>query len=116
VLRLLSDENFNGRIHRALLRRIPELDLVRVQDVGLRSCDDPTVLSWAADADRILLTHDRETIPRFTLDRIESGMTTPGIFLVDDLMPIGQAVDELVLVIECSDPIEFANRITYFPL
>lgn len=35
MLRLLADENFNGDIVRGLLLREPDLDIVRVQDVGL---------------------------------------------------------------------------------
>jgi len=57
-MRLLSDENFNGAILRGLIRRLPKLDVVRVQDVGLRQTDDATILEWAANEDRILLTHD----------------------------------------------------------
>jgi hypothetical protein len=34
VLKLISDENFDGDILRGLYRRRPELDIVRVQDVG----------------------------------------------------------------------------------
>jgi hypothetical protein len=34
MLRLLSDENFNGDIVRGLLLRNPELDLLRIQDLG----------------------------------------------------------------------------------
>jgi len=34
VFRLLADENFNGDIVRGLLLRQPDLDIVRVQDVG----------------------------------------------------------------------------------
>ena len=45
MLRLLADENFNGDIVRGLLRRRPELDLVRIQDVGLTGADDPSVLA-----------------------------------------------------------------------
>jgi hypothetical protein len=48
MLRLLSDENFNGDIVRGLLLRRPDLDLRRVQDVGLGEADDPTILEWAA--------------------------------------------------------------------
>jgi hypothetical protein len=35
LLRLLSDENFDNHIVRGLVRRLPTIDLVRVQDVGL---------------------------------------------------------------------------------
>ena len=34
MLRLAADENFNGNIVCGLLRRRPDLDTVRVQDVG----------------------------------------------------------------------------------
>ncbi len=34
MLRLVSDENFNGDIVRGLMFRLPDLNLVRVQDVG----------------------------------------------------------------------------------
>lgn len=44
TVRLLADENFNGAIVRGPLRRNPEVDVVRVQDVGLTGSDDPTVL------------------------------------------------------------------------
>jgi hypothetical protein len=44
VLRLLADENFNGRILRALWRQIPNLDVVRAQDTALAGADDPTLL------------------------------------------------------------------------
>ena len=39
-MRLLTDENFNGAILRGLVRRLPELDIIRVQDVGLMNTDD----------------------------------------------------------------------------
>jgi hypothetical protein len=43
MLRLAVDENLNNDIVRGLLRRKPELNLVRVQDVGLSGANDPVV-------------------------------------------------------------------------
>jgi hypothetical protein len=48
VLKLMRDENFNGDILRGLYRRRPDLDVVRVQDVGLSACSDAAILAWAA--------------------------------------------------------------------
>ena len=48
MLRLAADENFNNNVIRGLLRRVPALDIVRIQDVGLSGADDPSVLEWAA--------------------------------------------------------------------
>src|SRR5262245_25451729 len=64
-MKLASDENFDGDIVRGLLRVLPELDLVRVQDAGLAGSPDPEVLAWAAVGGRILLSHDRDTMPNF---------------------------------------------------
>jgi hypothetical protein len=48
VIKLATDENFHGAILRGLLRRMPVLDVVRVQDVGLAQTPDPVILAWAA--------------------------------------------------------------------
>ena len=53
MLRLAADENFNNDIVRGLLRRRPDLDIVRVQDVGLSGADDPAILEWAAREGRV---------------------------------------------------------------
>lgn len=81
-MRLLADENLNGSIIRGLLRRRPDLDIVTVQQVGLSGATDPAVLDWAAAANRLLVTHDVNTIPRFATDRIEAGQPMPGIIEV----------------------------------
>src|SRR5687767_12793616 len=90
MMRLLSDENFNGEIVRGLLLRRPDLDLCRVQDVGLEAADDPTILEWAAANNRIVLTHDRATMPDFAYARIISGQPMPGVFVLDDRMSSGR--------------------------
>ena len=48
MLQLATDENFNGDIVRGLLFRLPDLNLVRVQDIGLEGAIDPMVLAEAA--------------------------------------------------------------------
>ena len=61
MLRRLADENFSGEVVRGLLLRDPELDVQRVQDVGLGSATDPAILAWAADNGRILPLRTGET-------------------------------------------------------
>lgn len=116
MLRLASDENFKGEILRGLRRRLPDAEIVRVQDVGLSGVDDPAILAWAAAENRILLTHDRETMPGFAYERVQNGEAMPGIFVVRDSMPTGQVIDELLLVIRCSSQEEWDQLVTFFPL
>ena len=116
MLKLLSDENFNGDIVRGLCLRQPNLDLLRVQDVGLREVDDPEILAWAAINQRILLTHDRATMPNFAYDRLVANELMAGMFVVNDRMPIRQSIDELMLLVEGSEPEEWQGLVLYLPL
>jgi hypothetical protein len=56
LLRLASDADVHGDILRGLQRRLPELDLVRVQDALPEGTPDPDVLAWAAAEHRVLIT------------------------------------------------------------
>jgi hypothetical protein len=46
MLRLAADENFNNNIIRGLLRRKPELDIIRIQDAGLFTSHPIKSLPW----------------------------------------------------------------------
>lgn len=116
MLRLLSDENFNGDLLRGLQRRLPELDAIRVQDVGLSGVVDQEILEWAAREARILLTHDRETMAHFAHHRVRGGRPMPGVFIVSDLVPLGEIISDLVLAVECLESSECQDRVYFFPL
>jgi hypothetical protein len=115
-LRWLADENFNNDILRALFRRNPVLDIVRVQDVGLSGAGDPTLLAWAAEVTRVLLTHDVSTITAHAYDRVRSGDRMPGVFEVSRDVPILIAVEDILLISECSRPGEWEGQVRYLPL
>lgn len=116
MLRFVADENFNNDIMRGLLRRAPELDIVRVQDVELSGADDPTVLDWAARTGRILLTHDVKTITQHAYERVRAGLPMPGVFEVSRAVPISIAIEDLVLLAECSLDGEWDGQVRYLPL
>jgi hypothetical protein len=114
-MRLLTDENFNGAILRGLMRRLPEIDLVRVQDVGLRNTDDPVILEWATKEGRILLTHDVATITMYAYERVSKGLPMAGVVEVIATAPIGRIIDDLELFICCSEPEEYENQVLFIP-
>jgi hypothetical protein len=91
----------------------PELDLVRVQDVGLLNAEDPAILAWAAEDNRVLLTHDRATVPAFAYERMRGGESMPGVFVVDDRAAIGQAIDDVLLFALCSEESEWEGQVLY---
>lgn len=116
MLRLVADENLNNNIVRGLLRRRPQLDIVRIQDVGLSGADDPTVLEWAAQEGRVLLTHDVSTITKYAYERVRAGQTMPGMFEVGRNVPIGRAIDDILLVAEYSLDDEWEGQVRYLPV
>ena len=116
MLRFAADENLNNDIVRGLLRRLPQLDLIRVQDAGLSGADDPTVLAWAAREGRVLLTHDVRTMTEFAFDRVASSEPMPGVFEILRSLPAGRAIEELMLIAECSFPDEWEGQVRYLPL
>lgn len=111
-----ADEDLDNDSLRALRRREPNIDIVRVQDVGLSGCDDPTVLEWAASVARVLLTHDVSTMTRHALNRFRANLAMPGIIAIPQGIAIGSVLDDLLLIATCSDPQDLSGRILYLPL
>ena len=116
MLRLLLDENFNHHILRGLKLRAPHLDYVVAQAVGLKGLPDLQVLVWAAENGRMLVTHDLKTIPRYAYERVVAGEAMPGVIALSDSLPIGEAIEELATITECSEPDEWVNQVVNLPL
>lgn len=72
MLRFLTDEDFKKSIFDGLKLRIPNLDILRVQEAGLRTFRDQLVLEFAASQNRIVLTHDVSTMETHAKRRISS--------------------------------------------
>ncbi|HEX8844343.1 MAG TPA: DUF5615 family PIN-like protein [Pyrinomonadaceae bacterium] len=115
MLRLATDENFNNRILRGALRRNPHLDIVRSQDAGLRGQGDDKVLAWAAAEGRVLLTHDVSTMKQYVDERLTVGLRMPGVFELAQDVPIGLAIEEILILAECSLEGEWEGQIRFIP-
>jgi hypothetical protein len=116
MLLLLADEGFNNHIVRGVRRRNAAIDFIRVQDIGLSGADDPTVLEWAAQAGRVVLTHDVTTMFGFAFDRVRNSKVMPGLFGVYRRVPIRTAIEEILLLAECSLPGEWEGQVRFLPL
>lgn len=106
VLRWLADENFNNDILRSLLRANRNIDIVRAQDVGLTGAADDSVLAWAAQESRLLLTHDISTVTAHAYRRVMKGDRMTGVFEISRRVRIRSAVEDVLLLTECSNPEE----------
>jgi hypothetical protein len=116
MLRYLADEDFDNRILKALRRREPELDWIRVQDIGLSGSQDETVLQFAAEHQRIVLTRDVSTMPSAAYDRVKRAESMPGLIVVPNRMAIGQAIDELIFLARESVSNEWEGHVTWLPI
>jgi hypothetical protein len=116
MLRYLADEDFDNRILKAFRRSEPNLDWVRVQDIGLSGSSDDDVLQRAANENRIVLSHDLSTMPVAAHSRIEKQLAMPGLIVVTRRIAISQAIDELLFLAIESSAHEWNDQVIYLPL
>ncbi len=116
MLRLLSDEDVPGDIIRGLRQRQPTLDIVRVQEIGMTHTDDPIILEHAASEGRQIIPRNRCTMTAFAYARVRNGLSMPGVFVLPEEMPTGQAVIELELIACASEVDEWRDCVKFLPL
>ncbi|MBA3784270.1 MAG: DUF5615 family PIN-like protein [Acidobacteria bacterium] len=116
MLKLVIDQDFDHDILRGVLRRLPELDFVTALEAGLSETEDQQLLLWASANKRILLTHDRKTVPKHFAALLDKGSDLTGVFIVPRRLPIGQAIDGLEMMIVCSEIEEWRNIVKILPL
>ncbi len=116
MLRFVADENLDHAIVRGLLRRRPDLDIVTVYQAGLSGTDDASLLDWAAQEGRILLTHDVATMTRYAYERVQAGQKMPGVFEIGRDVLLSRAIEDLLLLAECSLEDEWQGQVRYLPL
>jgi hypothetical protein len=116
LIRLLADENIDAEIISGVLRRCPQMVFESVRDVGLAHTPDPVILEWCAANGFILVTYDRNTVPKHAYERLQAGMPMPGVFVVRDRAPLGEAVLELSRIASQSTQEEWAGLVVFLPV
>ncbi|MGC9948685.1 MAG: DUF5615 family PIN-like protein [Bryobacteraceae bacterium] len=116
MIAFLADENLKRQVISGLLRRNPTVDVVRGQDAGLTGAEDRTLLEWAAEQDRVLLTRDVQTLVGFAWEFVRLGRPMSGVIVLGRNLRVSQAVEELLLITECSEPEDWAGVVAYLPL
>ena len=64
----------------------------------------------------MLVTHDATTITKHAYDRIRAVRPMPGVFEVSPNVSISRAIDDLLLIVECSVEGEWEGQVRYLPL
>lgn len=113
MLRFLTDENIEGHLVKGLLSKNPNLDVIRVQDVGLRTAADPLLMDWAGRNNRILITHDISTISPLVYERIAAGQPLPGIIFIQTGMALGIVIRKILQIAATDQPEAWSGRVEY---
>jgi len=114
-VRFQADADLNEIIVKAALRREPGIDFHTAQAAGLGGLKDRDVLTLAARSGRLLVTHDRRTMPKHFADFIATE-TSAGVLIVPQKMPVTRVVEELILIWAATEADEWRNRIHCLPL
>jgi predicted nuclease of predicted toxin-antitoxin system len=116
MLRLLIDQDLDQVILRGLLLRVPNLDVITAYQAGLSDAPDPDLLAWAADQARIVITHDRATMPFHASARIAFGQRVAGLIIVPRRLSVSQVIRDLEIIVSCSKAADWENVIKHLPL
>ena len=52
----------------------------------------------------------------YAYERVRLGQAMPGLFVVGQDVPIGQAVEEILILAECSEEGEWEGQVLHLPL
>jgi hypothetical protein len=113
MLPLLSDEDVPAAITEGLRQHFPDVDVVRVQEIGLMNAPDPTIFERAAADNRATFTRDRNTMIAHALDRINQGLRMAGLIVLAEDVSIGKAIQELGTLSQAGDPGDLDGQILF---
>ncbi len=108
--RFQADADFNQRIVAATVRREPAIDFRTADEAGFRGLLDPEILARTAADGRVLVSHDRKTMPHH-FGGFLSRASSPGVLIFPQYLPIGVVVEELVLIWAATDASEWSDRL-----
>lgn len=113
-LRFQADADLNPDVERGLRRREPAIDFRGVAGVIPDGAPDSEVLRIAAEAGRVLVSRDVATMPDH-FDRFIARHESPGVLLIPSCRPIGQIIEELLLVWLSWSPEDLRNQVRWLP-
>jgi hypothetical protein len=56
------------------------------------------------------------TVTKYAYQRVAAGLEMPGVVEVPRWLPIGQAIEEILTLAECSQEGEWEGQVIYVPL
>jgi hypothetical protein len=113
-LRFQADNDLNRAIIEGLRRREPSVSFQTAARAKFDRLPDREVLRRAANENRVLVSHDLNTLlPEF--QAFTEAVSSPGLVLIPQRLSIGLAIESLLLLWSVSEHDEWRNRICLLP-
>lgn len=116
MLRFLLDEHVPEAVIAAAQALEPTIDIVRMQDVGLRSRPDRELIAWATREDRLIVSHDKNSLIGDAYSQLADGTPFPGVVAYSDKSSIGKLAEDMVMVALMHTTEQAENQVFYSPL
>ena len=113
-VRYLADNDLRKSIVRGTVRREPRIDFRSRSPHVWTTYPTPEVLALAAREGRMLVSHDFQTMPHH-FRQFTQHQSSPAVLLIRQDMPVGDAIDRLLLIWEASEPDEWEDRLCLVP-
>lgn len=113
--RFQADADFNYKIVVGLRRREPSVDFLSAHEGGVVNMPDPEVLRIAAQSGRVLVSHDRKTMPGH-FARFRQTQSSPGLIIVSQDLDIGAAIEDLLLIWLSTEAEEWVEQLGFVPV
>ena len=113
--RFQADADFNHKIVLGIRRREPAVDFMGAHDGGVVGVDDSEVLRIAAESARILVSHDRKTMPAHFARFIEK-RSSPGVIIASQNLDIGAAIEDLLMIWAATKAEEWLDQLGVVPV
>lgn len=110
-----ADADLNQVIVTGVIRREPKIDFQTAFAGGLEGIKDPQVLAIASQQGRILVSHDRKTMPSEFANFIANNQSA-GVIIVSRKLAIEIVIEELLIIWSASSAEEWVDRIAKLPL
>ena len=114
-IRFQADADLNQLIVKATLRLAPEIDFQTAHAADLAGLNDVAVLRLAAEHGRVLVSHDRRTMPHYFGQFIVE-QRSPGLLIVSRKQPIARIAEDIFLIWSASTADEWVDHIRWLPL
>jgi len=99
-----------------VLRREPAVEFLRVRELGMSRHAGEAILDFADREKLLVVSHDVNTMPAAGYARLSAGKSFPGLLMIQQTLPIGPVIDDLVLIWCSTDIEEWKDLVVFVPL